>query len=99
MGLDKGTSSYTILTNYNSWQLWYDLIQNLAAIYFIWKYYNLNSIKEYNDQYLNNIHIGLCKVLKRINVTITPIYHVYYLRCYTVYKQLIKLHIIVKPTT
>ena len=99
MGLDKGTSSYIILTDCNSWQLQYNLIQNLTAIYFIWEYCDPNSIKEYNNQYLDNICIGLHKVLKCINITITLTYYVYYFKYYTVYKQLIKLHIIVKPTT
>ena len=49
MGLDKGTSSYIIFTDRNSWQLWYNLIQNLTIIYFVWKYCDLNSIKEYNN--------------------------------------------------
>ena len=99
MGLDKGTSNYTILTNYNSQQLWYDLIQNLAAIYFVWEYYNLDSIKEYNNQCPDSVCIELYKVLKYINITITPTYYIYYLRYYIIYKQLTRLYITIKPTT
>ena len=98
MGSDKGTSSYTMLTDRDSWQSWYDSIQNLAAIYFVWEYCDPDGTKEYNDQCSDNVRTGLRKVLERIDVTVTPTHRVYYLGCRTVHEQLTKLRMMVEPT-
>ena len=87
-----------MLTDRDSWQSWYDSIQNLAAIYFVWEYCDPDGTKEYNNQCPDGVRTGLRKVLERIDVTVTPTYRVYYLGCRTVHEQLTKLRMMVEPT-
>jgi len=98
MSSGKGTSSYTMLTDHDSWQSWYDSIQNLATIYFVWEYCDPDSTETYNNDSPDYIRTGIRKVLERIDCTVTPKHRVFYTGCRTPREQLTKLRTTVEPT-
>jgi len=88
-----------MLTDHDSWQPWYESIQNLAGIYFVWEYCDPDSTKKYDDQSSDSVRTGLRKILERIDNTVTPKHRILYTGCRTPREQLSNLRQMVEPTT
>ena len=52
-------ATYSMLMDQDSWQVWYDSIQNLASIYFIWEYYDPNANKEVRTTSTDLVKTGI----------------------------------------
>ena len=99
MGSDKGFASYTMLTDRDSWHSWYDSIQNLCHVHFVWNYCDPDGTKQYNEESSSEVRTGIRKVLERIDGTVTPTHRTFYEGCRTPREQLAKLRTMYEPTT
>ena len=89
---------YSMLTDQDSWQVWYDSIQNLASIHFVWEYCDPDGTREATAKSSESIRTGIRKVLEQINITVTPKHRIFYQGCRTPREQLAKLRMMVEPT-
>ena len=91
-------STYAMLTDQDSWQVWYDSIQNLASIHFVWEYCDPDGTKELTAKSSESIRTGIRKVLERVNNTVTHKHRIFYQGCRLPREQLAKLRMMMEPT-
>src|SRR6185295_7893680 len=94
----KTEGTYAILTDQDSWPTWYDSIQNLASIHFVWEYCDPDGTKDITARTSDSIRTGIRKVLERIDITVTLKHRTIYQGCRNPREQLAKLRMMMEPT-
>ena len=90
--------TYPMLTDQDSWHVWYDLIQSLASIHFVWEYCDPDATKKLRSTSADSVKTEIRKILDRIDKTVILKHRILYLECRTSREQLAKLRMMMEPT-